>query len=212
MDTGRIESFAPGKAIFFEGEKASCMYILQEGAVELRKQTEKGEVALKTVGKPNEFFGEMALIDGKERSTSAIAIKPTSLMVIDKMVFEQLLQTNGAFAVKIVRALTERIRNTNDHLTDIVDTSPRERIVRGIVDYAIHFGDRGSGDARYIGKEETKDWINAHIGASREEVEAAIFRLKENKRIAESAESSKKGAYLVITGDFIREHDRRGGA
>src|SRR5512142_18667 len=113
MDQGKIESFAPGKAVFFEGEPAACMYILQAGAVELRKQTEKGEIALRTLASPNEFFGEMALIDGKPRSTSAIAVKPTTLLVVDKPVFERLLQTNGAFAVKIVRALTERIRSTN---------------------------------------------------------------------------------------------------
>ena len=209
MTQGKTEIFAPGKAIFFEGEKAGCMYILQEGEVELRKQTEKGEVALKTVMSPNEFFGEMALIDGKPRSTSAIAVKETSLIVIDKTVFERLLQTNGAFAVRIVKALTERIRRSNEHLTEVVDTSPRERIVRGIVDYAVHFGDKGSGDSRYIGKAETKEWINAHIGASREEVEATIYRLKETKRISDSADSSAKGSYLVVTGDFIREYDRR---
>jgi CRP/FNR family transcriptional regulator, cyclic AMP receptor protein len=211
MDSGTIENFAPGKAIFFEGEKAECMYILQEGVVELRKQTEKGEVVLKTVTNPNEFFGEMALIDGKERSTSAIAVRPSSLIVIDKTRFEHLLQTNGAFAVKIVRALTERIRSTNRHLTEVVDTSPRERIVRGIVDYALHFGDKGSGDARYIIKEDAKEWLNAHIGVSREEVEGVIYRLKEMKRVAESTEGPQKAAFLVVTGDFIREYDRRSG-
>jgi CRP/FNR family transcriptional regulator, cyclic AMP receptor protein len=209
MEQGKTESYSAGKVIFFEGEKAGCMYILQDGEVELRKQTEKGEVALKTVAKPNEFFGEMALIDGKPRSTSAIAVKQSSLIVIDKSIFERLLQTNGAFAVKMVRALTERIRSTNDHLTDVVDTSPCERILRGIVDYAVHFGDKASGSARYIGKEETKDWINAHIGASREEIEATMFRLKETKRLTEATDSQAKGAYLVVSGDFIREYDRR---
>jgi CRP/FNR family transcriptional regulator, cyclic AMP receptor protein len=209
METGKKASFAAGSVIFSEGDEASCMYIMQEGAVELRKQTEKGEVALKTVTRPNEFFGEMALIDGKNRSTSAIAVKASILIAIDKTVFEHLLQTNGTFAVKVVRALTERIRSTNEQLTEVVDTSPRERIVRGIVDYAIHFGDRASGDARYIMKEETKDWINAHIGASRDEVEATIYRLKELKRISDSGESSARGAFLVVSGDFIREYDRR---
>jgi CRP/FNR family transcriptional regulator, cyclic AMP receptor protein len=170
----------------------------------------KGEVSLKTVTRPNEFFGEMALIDGKPRSTSAIAVKESSLLVIDKPVFERLLQTNGAFALKVVRALTERIRSTNEQLTEVVDTSPRERIVRGLVDYALHFGEKGQGEARYIGKEEAKEWVNAHIGASREEVEAAIYRLKEMKKISESGERSAKKAYLVMTGDFIREYDRRG--
>ena len=209
MELGKTERYAPGKVIFFEGEQAACMYILQEGSVELRKQTEKGEVILKTVTTPNEFFGEMALIDGKERSTSAIAIKPTSLILIDKPKFEYLLQTNGAFAVKIVRALTERIRSTNRHVTELVNTTPRERIIRGIVDYAVHFGDRGSGDARYIGKEDVKEWVNAHIGASREEIEGTLYRLKEAKKITESTEHSVRDVYYVVTGDFVREFDRR---
>jgi CRP/FNR family transcriptional regulator len=210
MDGSNIEVYSAGKVIFFEGEPASCMYILQAGSVELRKQTEKGELVLRTVTTPNEFFGEMALIDGRERSTSAIAVRESSLITVDKARFEQLLRSNGAFAVKIVKVLTERIRSTNRHLTDVVDTSPRERIIRSIVDYALHFGDRGNGDARYILKEEAKDWVNAHIGASREEVEGAIFRLKEMKRVTEATDDPSKGSYLVVTGDFLREYDRRG--
>jgi CRP/FNR family transcriptional regulator, cyclic AMP receptor protein len=209
MEPGKSESYTAGKVIFFEGEPADRMYVLQSGMVELRKQTEKGEIALKTVRDPNEFFGEMALIDGKPRSTSAIAVKRSELLVVDKAVFERLLQTNGAFAVRIVRVLADRIRSTNLQVTDLVDTSPAERISRGLVDYALRVGERGGGDSRYIGKEEAKNWLNVHIGVSREEVEAELDRLKELKRVAESSENPARSPVIIVTGDFIREYDRR---
>ncbi|HET7839149.1 MAG TPA: Crp/Fnr family transcriptional regulator [Rectinemataceae bacterium] len=209
MATENIEVFAAGKAVFFEGEPADCMYILKEGAVELKKQTEKGEVILKTIATPNEFFGEMALIDGKPRSTSAITVMETRLILVDKTVFDSLLRTNGDFAVKIVKVLSARIRRTNVQLADTVDTRPMERIARGIADYSIRFGDRASGDARYVSKDELKTWLNGHIGAAREEIDAVIYRLKDAKRLADAETKQSKGEYLVISGDFIREHDRR---
>jgi CRP-like cAMP-binding protein len=211
MDGTNIEVFSPGKAIFFEGEEASGMYILQAGVVELRKQTEKGEVVLRTVSTPNEFFGEMALIDSKPRSTSAIAIRETSLFIVDKTRFEQLLRTNGAFAVKIVKALSERIRSTNQTLTDVLDTSPSERIIRSVVDYALRYGEKGGGDARYLVKAAAAGWINSHIGASHGEIENTISRLSAAGRVSETVDGS--GTFcLIVTGELIREYDRRSAA
>ncbi len=209
MATEKTETFAAGKAVFFEGEPATCMYILKDGAIELKKQTEKGEVVLKTLATPNEFFGEMALIDGKPRSTSAITVKETRLIIVDKTVFDTLLRTNGDFAVKMVKVLSARMRHTNTQLADTVDTRPTERIARGIADYSVRFGDKASGDARYVSREELKTWLNSHIGAAREEVDAVIYRLRDSKRLAEAETGKTRGEFLVVSGDFIREHDRR---
>jgi CRP/FNR family transcriptional regulator len=209
MATERVEIYSAGKAVFFEGEPATSMYILKDGMVELKKETEKGEVALKTIATPNEFFGEMALIDGKPRSTTAVCVKETRLIVVDKTVFDILLRTNGDFAAKIVKVLAARIRNTNVQLADTVDTRPSDRITRGIADYATRFGDQASGDARYVSKEALKSWLNGHIGAAREEIDAVIYRLKDAKRLSEAETSQSRGEYLVVSGDFIREHDRR---
>ena len=68
MEQGQTKILRTGETVFAEGDAGDIMYVLLEGAVELRKKVGKGETVLKTVSTPNDFFGEMALIDDRPRS------------------------------------------------------------------------------------------------------------------------------------------------
>ena len=206
MDRDPIRHYPRSAVVFREGDPADCMYILKEGAVEIKKKVERGEALLKTIRMPNEFFGEMALMDGKPRSATALTTAPTSLMVVDGATFERLLMTNGAFAVKIFKILADRIRKTNLHLGELIDTPPKERIARGVADYAFRHGEKGSGEARYVRNEDMKRWLNGHIGASREEIDAVVYRLLDSKALSFH---SRDDSCIIVSGDFMRSNDRR---
>ncbi|MDR0390242.1 MAG: cyclic nucleotide-binding domain-containing protein, partial [Spirochaetaceae bacterium] len=92
------KKFEKGEIIFREGDLGDLMYILKRGNVELRKKVEKGEVVLKVISKPSEFFGEMAVIDHRPRSASAIASTETLVFAIDGPSFEKMIVSNGTFA------------------------------------------------------------------------------------------------------------------
>lgn len=205
--------FTKGELIFSEGDPADCMYILVSGEVELSKPGERGAVMLKTVANPNEFFGEMALIDGKPRSATARAVKDSSLMVVDAAAFEQLLRTNGQFAVKIIAALSARIRGANLQIVDLVDTDPKDRLLRGIADFAFQFGSTASGDARYVEHGALREWLNGHTGASFPSIDAVIARLVEYRELSplrEEGEAEGQGyGRLVVSGSFMRRFNRR---
>jgi CRP/FNR family cyclic AMP-dependent transcriptional regulator len=209
MDRGLVEEFSAGQAIFREGEPADRLYILRRGRVELVKRGENGESLLKVIAAPGEFFGEMALIDGKPRSASALALDETLLLAVDGPDFKSMLETNGSFALKIVKALIERIRRSNFQLTDLVDTPIKDRIARAIADYALNFGERANLDARYVGRNGICAWLNGHIGISREEAEAAIAKHVEAGELRHSEIAVGGESFLTATGAFIRANDRR---
>lgn len=103
-----IEVYDTGAEIFPEGRRAGTMYVLVSGAVALKK---KGRI-FKIVDTPRDFFGELFLAAGLPGNFSATAIRPSKLLCIDKANFERIIQTNGKFALKIVKALAERIRDS----------------------------------------------------------------------------------------------------
>jgi len=209
MDNGDLVVFDEGQVVFREGDPADCMYILLDGAIELTKRGELGATMLKTVRQANEFFGEMALIDGKPRSATATATKMSSLISVDGSTFENLLMTNGKFAVKIIKVLSERIRKANIQIQDLADTDPKQRVLRGIADYSFKFGEPGTGDARYISLDEMRTWINLHAGCSMESIDAGFYRLLKSKELASLGARAGGEERYVVSGAFLRTWDRR---
>ena len=181
MDKADQVLFDPGQVIFREGDPADCMYVLLTGEVELTKRGEHGKTMLRTVNQVNDFFGEMALIDGKPRSATATAITMTVLVSVDGATFENLLLTNGKFAVKIIKVLSERIRSANLQIQELADTDQRERILRGIADYSFKYGDSSGGGSRFVSIEEMKSWIDGHTGCAKDVIEATFSASVDNE-------------------------------
>lgn len=209
MDKGMQVLYEAGKVIFNEGDPADCMYILLTGEVELTKQGDHGKTMLRTVNQVNDFFGEMALIDGKPRSATATASTMAMLVSVDGPTFENLLLTNGKFAVKIIKVLSERIRSANLQIQELADTDQRERILRGIADYSFKFGDSAGGDSRFVSLEEMKSWINGHTGCAKDVIEAAFFRLHKSRVLVPVSRRKSEDGWVVVSSDFLRSRDRR---
>ena len=110
--SGSAETYRAGEPIFREGDPADHMYLVDSGTVSLHV----GEVVVETVG-PSGLFGEMAVIDRRPRSASALAESDCALITFDKRRFWFLVQETPFFAEVVMRAMAGRIRHMNQALT-----------------------------------------------------------------------------------------------
>jgi CRP/FNR family transcriptional regulator, cyclic AMP receptor protein len=209
MANDNVKLYEAGDKIFKEGEKGDLMYVLLEGAVDLTMKVERGETVLKTVDTPNDFFGEMALLDDRPRSASATAVKKTKVLAVDGPTFESMILANGKFALKIIKVLAARIRSSNDQVSELIETMPKERIARGMTDFAIHHGEPIHEGGIKVNVNMMKAWINTHLGAPSDEIEAAIYRLLKDETITWAPTSAKTKENLVLPKEFVKENDRR---
>jgi CRP/FNR family transcriptional regulator, cyclic AMP receptor protein len=209
MANDNVKIFESGDLIFKEGEKGDLMYVLLEGSVDLTKKLERGDTVLKTVETPNDFFGEMALLDERPRSASAVAVKRTKVLAVDGPTFESMILANGKFALKIIKVLAARIRRSNDQVSDLIETMPKERIARGMTDFALNHGEPIHDGGIKVNVEAMKAWVNTHLGAAQDEIEAAIYRLLKDETIAWAPTSAKTKENLVLPKEFVRENNRR---
>lgn len=106
VTAGSPTTFTAGSIIFSEGDRGEAMFIVKEGEVELRVH---GKV-VETVVKDN-FFGEMALLDGESRTATAIARTDCKLVPIDKRRFMFMVQETPFFALLVMKTLSSRLRN-----------------------------------------------------------------------------------------------------
>ncbi len=98
-------SFVADEVIFREGDKAVELYVIQKGRVEIHA----AHRVLAILG-PNEFFGEMALLDPAPRSATAIAATDVTLIPISEKQFLKLVSESPSFALDLLRLFVRRLR------------------------------------------------------------------------------------------------------
>ena len=107
-------------AIFSEGDLGLAMYVIENGEVEIRKLMGDEETVLAVLGK-GDFFGEMCMLeDEAPRSASAVARTDVDAVMIDQAAFTFMLERNPEIAVRMMRKLVRRLRETTRLLEDAV--------------------------------------------------------------------------------------------
>src|SRR6185436_19276847 len=94
----------PYKVVFRAGDPGDAMYVIEEGRIQISVKAPDGpEVTLAELG-PGEFFGEMALLDGKTRSANATTIEETRLGVLSREHFASFISDQPKVALQMLTA------------------------------------------------------------------------------------------------------------
>jgi len=101
-----------GDLVFKEGDPGTEMYIIQSGSVEIFSEAPRGRVSIAVMEK-GDFFGEMALLDGVPHMAAAQALEDVELIEINSTLFDRMIKANAEIAVRMLRKLSIRLRETN---------------------------------------------------------------------------------------------------
>ena len=107
----REVTLAPGQALCHEGEDGGAMYVVLAGNLVVSKAGK--QVA---VGRPGDCFGEMALIERRERAATLRALDDTLVLEIPDAAFREHLSANPAALMALLRVFSERSRHDLDSL------------------------------------------------------------------------------------------------
>ncbi len=104
---GRV--YNDGEVIIRQGEAGECMYVVQEGEVEVYTEQDGEEVSL-AIRKAGELIGEMAIFEREVRSASVRARGEARVLTLDKKNFLRRINEDPSLAFRIVQAMSGRIR------------------------------------------------------------------------------------------------------
>lgn len=112
----RRREFAPQQLIVREGGPGDAAFLVTSGLVAVRhKDAMSGvEFVLAELG-PGEMFGEMALMTGKPRTASVVAVEQTTCAVLDRADFERTLHEHPNIAFALAREMAERLDKANQN-------------------------------------------------------------------------------------------------
>src|SRR5215207_9524139 len=101
-------SFPAGVRVFHEGDHSDACYLVRKGDLRVTREHPDGRaIALATLG-PGDIFGELAMLDGEARSASVETLSDSELLA--------LLAAHPGISVKLIAALTRRLRETNERV------------------------------------------------------------------------------------------------
>jgi uncharacterized membrane protein len=112
--------------LFRQGDTGDAMYLIESGRVRISiRDDDKQEVILADLAQ-GDFFGEMSIIDGRQRSADAHVIEDSRLAVLSRDAFLSFVRTKPDVALEMLSALTDRLRRTDDLLRSRVSRNANE--------------------------------------------------------------------------------------
>ena len=111
-------------ALFRRDDPGDAMFFIESGRIRISVQDTDGHDTVLAEMRSGDFFGEMAMLDGQNRSADATAIEPTTLAVLAREDFRAFIRKKPDIALGLMTAMTQRLRRTDNLL--------RHRISRNI--------------------------------------------------------------------------------
>jgi len=174
---GRSKRFARGEAIYHRGDPGESLMLVLSGRVKIANVTANArEVVLNFLG-PGDFNGEIAVLDGRERSANAVALEDTETFILYRRDILPVLMENSETLLDVVRVLCEKLRAASA----IVEANALEmtgRLAAGVLRLAEQHG-RKTKDGVVIDLTLSQRDLGNFVGLSRENVSRQFAKLKD---------------------------------
>jgi CRP-like cAMP-binding protein len=163
--SARPQSWRAGEPIFLMGDIGTSMMLVQTGEVRVSYPSAEGRAVLLGELKPGAVFGEIALLDGGERSADAIASTNCTLLVFERRPFVDLLESSWPLAEAVLKLVCARLRRSDERMADLAFFDLPGRLAKALLARAQP--GRTGGPSRVS---DTQGTLAALAGGSRENV------------------------------------------
>lgn len=168
-------SITRGTTVIAAGDPTDSLYILVSGRMKVMMSDDEGREVILSILGPNEYFGEMGLLDDSPRSASVVSLESCEVLVLPKREFKTVLHDNTEMATALLRGLVKRLREADQKIGSLALMDVYGRVARLLLEMA----DTVDGH-KVVTKRLPKQDIAKMIGASREMVSRVMKDLQKS--------------------------------
>jgi CRP/FNR family transcriptional regulator, cyclic AMP receptor protein len=165
----RVERYPVGREIFAKGSPGQSMMAVLRGIVRISSLSLDGKEIVLRIVHPGEIFGEIAMIDGEERTGIATASEDCELLVLNRRDFMPILERHADICIILLRILCRRLRQTSEQVEDVLFRHLEWRIAKALLQLAETSGRRDP-DGLSIDLHLSQRELANLVGGSRESV------------------------------------------
>jgi CRP/FNR family transcriptional regulator, cyclic AMP receptor protein len=111
-------TYQDGEVVVRQGEEGDCLYVVQEGQLEVVREEDGKETFIRLAGK-DELLGEMAIFERQRRSATVRAKGPARVLTLDKKNFLRRVNEDPSLAFRIVETMSRRVRELSAQVVDL---------------------------------------------------------------------------------------------
>jgi CRP/FNR family transcriptional regulator, cyclic AMP receptor protein len=187
----RVEHFAARQEIFAKGSPGDRMMAVMRGRVKISSLSSEGREIVLNIISEGEIFGEIALIDGKDRTADAVAMTECDLLVLHRRDFLPFLERHADVCLILLGLLCERLRRTSEQLEDISFRHLQSRLAKVLLRLARSGAPDDQGELRIdLGLSQRE--LGTIVGGTRESINKHLQALHRSGTI-----ELEKGAILI---------------
>jgi CRP/FNR family transcriptional regulator, cyclic AMP receptor protein len=165
----RVERYPAGEEIYSKGSPGQSMMAVLRGTAKMTSVSRDGKEIVLNLIEPGEIFGEIALLDGDERSADAVAMTDCEILVLNRRDFMPILEKRADICLILLRILCQRLRQTSEQVEDVLFRHLESRVAKALLHLAestsLH-GVPGSAVELHVSQRE----LGTIAGGSRESV------------------------------------------
>ena len=125
----RWRSYPNGSLIITEGSSGDTLFVLNKGAAKVTRESEDGREVILAFLRVGDIFGELSILDGRERSANVVALEDTEVYTLERDEFLALLIGYPALSVLLLQELAHRIRAADQQIEYLALRDSESRVL-----------------------------------------------------------------------------------
>jgi CRP-like cAMP-binding protein len=158
------------ETLFVKGDPGDSFFGVQQGNIKIVTTSPNGKEVTLNIIEEGQFFGEIAMLDGLDRTADAIAMSKTELLVIQRRDFIPFLEKHPKLCIQVMQLLCHRVRLTSEMVEDAAFLPLDGRLAKRLLNLADLYGEDQPGGGVLIGLNLPQHELARMMGTSRESV------------------------------------------
>ncbi len=189
------KTVARGTTIFSKGDIGTSLFAILDGQVKVVSFSSQGKNAVFNILGAGDIFGEIALLDGGERTADVTAISDCKLLVIERRDFLPLVHSRPDVAQRLIEVLCARLRNTSRQVEEVMFLELPAKLAKALL--RLNETAAGSGSNKIT---LTQSEIAQVVGASRESTNKQLREWEDRKWLR-----LERGGLVILSPDRLSE-------
>jgi CRP-like cAMP-binding protein len=177
--------------ILIEEEIGSTMFIILDGRVKISRISDDGREVILSILSEGDFFGEMSILDGQNRSANVVTLEDSKIMVIRREDFLQMLHDYPQIAINLLKELAQRLRRSDAQIKSLSLQNATGKVASTLLRIADDSGKIHLGQVEIPRLPPQQDLANM-AGTSRETISRVL------KTLTKQGYLKKEGSRLII--------------